>query len=289
MSDKKKSSPKPADVMAPGPEKKTKKEIDSAALLDIVQAQADTIARQEAEREDFKDLVNDLRMRVEAQEDTGEPVERESDVFVDPYEDHNALDFKLSRDETGRLKVHDTIAPDSNFEFGRKLKWINTKLRDEIGMRGWEPVKFGDSFLLGEVKNFETGKVKEVAGAKLGEYLNATPSRMEGSSRMDDYIRRGDLVLCWLDMKYYIARMRRRDEDALKKRLQLQNNPDEFNIKGRKGAHMIGPGLTRDEDPRQHQSAKSKFMPDNLDPSTGNLSKQSEILSTTPTPPLRRK
>ena len=290
MSDKQKSSPKPADVIAPGPEKKTRKEIDAAALLDIVQAQAETIERHEAEREDFKDLVNDLRMRVEAQEDAGEPVERESDVFVDPFEDHDALDFKLSRDETGKYKVHDTIAPDSNFEFGRKLKWISPKLRDEIGMRGWEPVKFGDSFLHGEVKNIETGKVEEMPGAKLGEYLNATPSRMEGSARRDDYIRRGDLILCWLDMKYWIARMRRRDEDALKKRLQLQNNQDEYNIKGRRGAHMIGPGLTRGGDPRQHQSVKSKYMPDNLDPSAGNLSHASEgTIATTPTPPSRRK
>lgn len=286
MEDKKKSAPKPADVNAPGPEKKSKKEVDVAALLDIVQAQADTIAKHEKTQEDFMDLINDLRGRVEAQEDAGEPVERESDVFVDPFEAHDALDFKIYRDENGKHKVNDTIAPDSNFEFGRKLKWINPKLRDEIGMRGWEPVKFGDSFLVGEVKDFETNEVSEQPGAKLGEYLNATPSRMNGSAHRDDYIRRGDLMLCWLDMKYWIARMRRRDEDALKKRVQLSDEGDQYNVKGRRGAHVLGPGLTRGGDPRQPQSTKSRYMPDNLDPELGNLSKKAGYIPVTPTPSI---
>jgi hypothetical protein len=277
MSDKKKSAPKPADVKAPGPEKKSQEELNIAGLLEIVQAQADTIARHEAAQEDFKDLVNDLRGRVEAQEEAGEPVERESDVFIDPFEDHDALVFKC-----------DIIKPDSNFEFGRKLKWINPKLRNEIGMRGWEPVKLGDSFLMAEVKNLETGKVTEEAGAGLINYLNAIPSRMEGSSRLDDYIRRGDVLLCWIDMKIYIARMRRRDEDALNKRLMLSDEGDQYDVKGRKGAHIIGPGLTRGGDPRLNRSARSQYMPDNLDPHSGNLSKSSAYIPVKATPPPRK-
>lgn len=273
MSDKKKSAPKPADVKAPGPEKKSQEELNIAGLLEIVQAQADTIARHEKAQEDFTDLVNDLRGRVEAQEEAGEPVERESDVFIDPFEDHDALVFKC-----------DVIAPDSNFEFGRKLKWINPKLRNEIGMRGWEPVKLGDSFLRGEVKNLETGKVTEEAGAKLIDYLNAIPSRMEGSSRLDDHIRRGDLILCWIDMKIYIARMRRRDEDALQKRLMLSDEGDQYDVKGRRGAHIIGPGLTRGGDPRQNRSVRSKYMPANLDPDSGNLSQSAGYIPVEPTP-----
>lgn len=277
MSDKKKSAPKPADVNAPGPEKKSQEELNVAGLLEIVQAQADTIARHEKAQEDFADLVNDLRGRVEAQEEAGEPVERESDVFVDPFEDHDALVFKC-----------DVIPPDSNWEFGRKLKWINPRLRDEIGMRGWEPVKLGDSFLLAEVKDIETGKVSEVAGAGLSKYLHAIPTRMEGSSRLDDHVRRGDLILCWIDMKIYIARMRRRDEDALKKRLMLSDEGDQYDVHGRRGAHVVGPGLTRGGDPRQRQSSKSRYMPENLSPEAGNLSKSAGYIPTTPTPTTRK-
>ncbi len=45
MSDKKKPSPKLADVIPPVPEKKTQEEIDKIATLDIIQAQAQTIAK----------------------------------------------------------------------------------------------------------------------------------------------------------------------------------------------------------------------------------------------------
>lgn len=268
--------PQPADTTPPAPERKSPEEIDQAALLDTVQAQAETIELQQSQMEDFMDLVNDLKSRVEAQEDAGEEVVRESDVFIDPYEGHDGLDF-----------VCQVIPPDSNFEFGRQLKWINPKLRSEIGMRGWEPVKFGASFLLGEVKDLETSKVSEVPGAKLGDYLKATPSRMEGSDRRDDHIRRGDLILCWIDMKIYIARMRRRDEDAMKKRILLSNENDQLDVHGRRGAHVIGPGLTRNSDSRQPQSTKSTYVPADLDAivKDGLAARGKAPLSTTPTPP----
>ena len=283
----KKKAPKPADVKAPGPEKKSTEQIDQAALLEIVQAQATTIAKQEAAMEDFVDLVNDLKTRVVAQEDAGQVVERESDVFVDPYEGHESLDFKVSINENGSYKVHNTIPPDSNFELGRKLKWIYPPLRDDIGMRGWVPVQYGDSFLQGEVKDFETGKVSIEAGAKLEDYLGAAPSRMAGSEHRDDYVRRGDTVLAWLDMKIWIARMRKREDQATRKRAQLQNNQDEYNVKGRLGAHVIGPGLTRGGDPHQHQSGKSRFMPDNIDPEAGNLSKSTNYIPVNPTSSIK--
>jgi hypothetical protein len=79
-------------------------------------------------------------------------------------------------------------------------------------------------------------------------------------------------------MKVYIARMRRRDEDAQLKRGQLSNEADIYNVKGRRGAHVIGPGLTRDEDPNQPQrSEKRQYMPD-------ILRERAKYLPITPTP-----
>lgn len=274
MTEKKKAIPKPADTTAPGPEPKSTEEVNQESLLEIVQAQAETIRKQDQQLEDFADLVNSMREQIAAREASGETVEREADVFIDEFTDSNALKFKK-----------DYIDKDSNFEFGRKLKWINPKLRDEIGMRGWEPVRMGDSFLEGEVKDLDTGEVRMEPGAKLGEYINAVPSRMEGGARRDDYIRRGDLILCWIDMKTWIARMRNRDEVAMKKRIQLTNEGDAYDVKGRRGAHVLGPGLTRGGDPRRQPSApKSRYMPPNLDPELGNLHEQRQDIPVEPTP-----
>lgn len=265
--------PKPADTVPPESENPTPEEIEKSELLDVIEAQATTIKRQEELMNDLTGLVTGLKERIEAQEADGEVVERESDVFVDPFDTHNALKFKK-----------DHIDPDSNFEYGRKLKWINPKLRDDIGPKGWVPVRYGDSFLEGEVFDPETGETRVEMGAKLSEYLEAVPTRMEGNARRDDYVRRGDLILAWIDMITWIARMRNRDEVAMKKRIQLSNEGDVYDIKGRRGAHVLGPGLTRGSDPRQQRRQSKPYMPPNLDPGAGNLSVPVEYIPTEPTP-----
>lgn len=89
---------------------------------------------------------------------------------------------------------------------GFRLGWKNEKMREPSmggsrGWRGWEPITYDDDI-----------------GRNLSEYLAAPPARMEGSSQLDNKVRRGDTILCKLPEEIWLARQRKRtDKDAARR------------------------------------------------------------------------
>lgn len=80
-----------------------------------------------------------------------------------------------------------------NHPAGFVLSWINPKYRASRGWRGWIRVEWDDEI-----------------GRNLTQYLNEVPDRMEGA--VDNYVRRGDVVLCRLPEAYYRSRRNQREQ-----------------------------------------------------------------------------
>jgi hypothetical protein len=70
-------------------------------------------------------------------------------------------------------------------ECGWVLGWKSERLRNGSGMGWgeWEPLEFGDRF---------TGD----NGEKLKPYIPDAPRRMRGPDRLDNLVRRADVILC---------------------------------------------------------------------------------------------
>lgn len=233
--------------------------------LTVVEQQAELIQKQEAALKELEARVEQLQNKMEADETEGKKVDKpDADVFEDFDMGGKALDFK-----------QEWIEPDEDFPMGRKLQWCGNRMREEYGMAGWTAVKLGDPFLIKEEKDPKSGKVQRIIGGKLSQYLHAPPPKMDGSAKRDDYIRRGDVFLAWMDMRQWIAKEQRAAKLAQRKRLVAADQQDHINVKGRKGASVIGPGLTQTNDPKQglqsgptvhglHASALPKDIPKDM-------------------------
>lgn len=72
-----------------------------------------------------------------------------------------------------------------------QLSWRNPDYRNRRGWMGWIKVEWDDDI-----------------GRDLHKYLNEVPERMEAA--IDNYVRRGDTILCKLQKRYYKEREARR-------------------------------------------------------------------------------
>ena len=119
--------------------------------------------------------------------DAGFTEEPEAEVLYDPYYSRNPY------------QIIGEIPPDKNYPAGQVLGWKNEKHREERrGWRGWIPMVYGDEY---------TGE----DGKFLPKYIIDPPPRLEGSSKMDNNVRRADSLLCRLDKRIFDARQKRRE------------------------------------------------------------------------------
>jgi len=101
-------------------------------------------------------------------------------VFYDPYDSQNP---------------HKILADPPGF----KLGWKSPLYRDgHRGWRGWRAVEYDDEI-----------------GRNLKRYLLDPPRRMEHA--IDNYVRRGDTILCFLDANVWEARQRQRTDAAARR------------------------------------------------------------------------
>lgn len=113
--------------------------------------------------------------------------EPEAEVLYDPYYSKNPY------------QIIGEIPPDAKYPAGQVLGWKNEKHREERrGWRGWIPMEYGDEY---------TGE----GGKLLAQYIVDPPPRLEGSSKMDNTVRRADVVLCRLDKAIFETRQKRRE------------------------------------------------------------------------------
>ncbi len=151
-------------------------------------------AAAEARAEDAEGELQDLASQIPAQ--TPQVVDASLDgepvVLHDPFDVQNPHKFK----------AHPP---------GYRLGWINPTYRDGHRMwRGWDPVTFDDD-----------------VGQHLERYLQDPPRKM--SHQTDNLIRRGDVILCRLDISIWNARQQKRTRKSALARQQhaqdLQADP----------------------------------------------------------------
>lgn len=84
-------------------------------------------------------------------------------------------------DIVGRIPPSEPGDPESGWVLG----WKSERLRNGSGMGWgeWQPLEFGDRF---------TGE----NGEKLKPYVPEAPRRMRGPDRLDNMVRRADVILC---------------------------------------------------------------------------------------------
>jgi hypothetical protein len=177
----------------------------------------------ESEKDVYEEEVAALRESLEDfQRDTGEDIEPQAEVSADPWYSKNPF------------KIIGEIPPDKAHPTGQVLSWLNVKHRMERrGFRGWTLLQYGDEY---------TGE----NGEKLADYILDVPPRMEGSARMDSYVRRADSALGRIDKYIFEARQRQRVLDSQRNVAQA-GSPRTTKL--REGVEVVGPGLKTQKRP----------------------------------------
>lgn len=162
--------------------KRTKAEI----IKDNAELQGDNTVLQEenaALRDKFSELETAVNDRIEAMQDQisqsaaeGNPVEPEVKMIRDPY---------------AQLHPHKIISHPE----GKILSWKGEAYRAKRGWRGWNAVQHDDEI-----------------GRELRKYLADPPTKMEGTNELDNYVRRGDSILSWIDEDIWHARQKARTD-----------------------------------------------------------------------------
>lgn len=103
------------------------------------------------------------------------------EILRDPYDSRGAL--KILKNPPGKV-----------------LRWLSTLYRETRTMRGWQAVRYDDAI-----------------GREAERYIGVVPVRMEGNSKLDAVIRRGDVFLAWIDYGIWKARQDRREDEAARR------------------------------------------------------------------------
>ena len=120
---------------------------------------------------------------------------------------------KIPKPELGAELVHDPYSVQNPLTFkkefpGYKFGWKGERHRGARGWRGWICVKYDDEI-----------------GRNLDEYIVDPPRKMEGSARQDNYVRRGDSILCILPRRMFDARQKERTDKAARRAANIANAP----------------------------------------------------------------
>jgi len=148
----------------------------------------------------FEQVLEETRLKIKKLQETKQLDELDANVLVDPW---------TSQDP---LAITGYIEPDAKCKYGQMLAWRNPRLRNKsanIGWMGWIPLEYGDPY---------TGE----NGEFLSKYLKEIPARLEGTAQLDNYVRRGDAVLCRLPVEVWQKRQIDREAKYLSVRNQLK-------------------------------------------------------------------
>ena len=198
--------------------KKTKAEI----IKDNAELQGDNKVLQDenaALRDKFSELETAVNDRIEAMQDQliqsaaeGAPVEPEVKMIRDPY---------------AQLHPHKIISHPE----GKILSWKGEAYRAKRGWRGWSAVQHDDEI-----------------GRELSKYLADPPTKMEGTDERDNYVRRGDSILSWIDEDIWNARQQARTD---KDRQRTGAVTDSRNRQLMPGVTTFGEGVKTDLIPKK--------------------------------------
>lgn len=162
-------------------------------------------------RAEMDALKADRQADSDADEDFGPVL-----IHEDPFDNHNAF------------RIHGEIEPCAEYPDGAVIQWKNPEYRARRQWRGWIPFEWGDEY---------TGKNGEL----LTKYVPDPPRALQGPDKIDNYVRRGDVVLARLDKKLYKARQEKRVLES-QKRMGLAGSARKTVLSD--GVEIIGRGLT---------------------------------------------
>lgn len=121
-----------------------------------------------------------------------ELIERELKLIDDPYKRQNPFE------------VRGDLPGDDDHPEGYAVTWLNPKIREQLGMNGWEYLKWGDP-CVGE------------KGEKLQSIIPDLPAIMQGQDRQDSLVRRQDMILGRLPKKLWDARQQWRELESARR------------------------------------------------------------------------
>jgi hypothetical protein len=177
----------------------------------------------EIENLEYREMLVEMKLGLEEREAEGEVIERDGEIVYDPYDSHDPFGILAS------------IPPSDDYPEGRALGWKSPRYREKRGWRGWFPIEHGDS-VAGENDQF------------LANYISDPPERMVGPDVLDNCIRRGDMVLSWIDARIWSERQHKRELLARKRTLQAGSGKTEIL---RDGVEIVGKGATKSHNPRR--------------------------------------
>lgn len=204
------------------------------------------------EREALLEQISLLRTEVRGgkKQSDLEQIEKALAVLEDPFDSQNAR------------KIIGEIPPDEECPEGQVLRWVSPRYREVRGLRGWEPLQWGDQY---------TGE----KGEKLKGIIPEVPRFIQGADHLDSYVRSGDVILARLDKRIWNARQTKRVlEDARRKGQLNVTEP----IRLREGVYLTGDGIKTDSEPTFRKSPSDPAAP--FDPESGEGAHRTQL--TTP-------
>jgi hypothetical protein len=183
-------------------------------------------ARLEQLREELKAqsaLADHYRAELEADREDSEELfdESEAQLLYDPYDSKNPF------------KVIGGIEPNQEYPEGAVVAWKSPTYRERRQWRGWVPFTYGDPY---------TGKNGEL----LTNYIPDPPPMMENTG-LDDYVRRGDVVLARLDKQIWESRQAKRILESDK---NLGRAGSRAKTVLNEGVEIVGRGVSKSQRPR---------------------------------------
>ncbi len=171
-----------------------------------------------------RELTAHYRSELEAgRDDPDEDLfdESQAQVLYDPYDSKNPF------------KIVGEIPKCDEYPEGAIVSWKSPAYRARRQWRGWIPFEYGDEF---------TGK----SGEKLEQFIPDPPPRMDNAT-LDNFVRRGDVILARLDKRIYESRQAKRI-------MESQRNTGKAGSRAKTvlgdGVEIVGHGLKPSERPR---------------------------------------
>jgi hypothetical protein len=183
-----------------------------------------------------RELIEQYRQELAASRDSdddGPDIEREAELLYDPYDSKNPF------------KVIGNIEPNDEYPDGAVVAWKSPAYRARRQWRGWKPFAYGDQY---------TGK----HGDKLSSYIPDPPPMLQGTAELDNYVRRGDVVLARLDKRIWESRQAKRILDSERRRGQSGSRARTVI---RDGVELVGEGISQSHRPRGGFRPESENAP----------------------------
>ena len=171
-----------------------------------------------------RELAAHYRTELEAGRDGTEDDlfdEDQAQLLYDPFDSKNPF------------KVVGEIEPCEEYPEGAIVGWKSPAYRARRQWRGWTPFEYGDEY---------AGK----DGANLHKYIPDPPPRLDNTD-LDNFVRRGDVILSRLDKRIWESRQAKR---IMESQQNMGKAGSRANTVLGEGVEIVGQGVSKSQRPR---------------------------------------